>query len=161
MAGIGEMVLSDTPGESLSAPNLGSCLGIAVYNPKLKLGGLIHCLLPLSKQNPEKAAKEPIIYVDTGVAELLKVFLARGAQKKDLIIAVAGGSNINDTGNVFEIGKKNYAALRKILWKNELLIRAEDIGGNHSRTITLVIDTGEVLVRSNNGTISLIERKVL
>ena len=156
MVGIGEMVMSDRPGDILSAPNLGSCVGVAVYDPIKKLGAMIHCLLPLSKSNPEKAAKEPYTFVDTGVVQMFNDLIARGADKKDLIIAVAGGSNINDTNNVFEIGKKNYTILRKVLWKNNFLIKAEHVGEDLSRTFSMHIDTGEVWVRARGEKIKLI-----
>ena len=149
LIGIGEMRVSTSEAEVLIAPNLGSCLGIAIYDPVLRHGGMIHCLLPLSKSNPEKAQSEPCTFVDTGVVSLLSEIMKLGSQKKDLLIAVGGGSNINDANNVFEIGVKNYTILKKVLWKNNLLLKAEDVGSNVSRTVSMNIGTGEVLVKSN------------
>ena len=147
--GIGQMKISDSENTILTAPNLGSCLGIAVYDPEKKIGGMIHCLLPFSKNNPEKAEKEPYHFVDTGLVAMLQEFIRRGCDKSKLLIAVAGGSNINDENKIFEIGAKNYTILKKILWKNNLLLKAEDCGLSISRTVTLNVATGEVLVRSN------------
>lgn len=155
LIGIGEMALSNEAGAVLSAPNLGSCIGVSIYDPVTRWGGMIHCMLPLSKSNPEKAQAEPGTYVDTGVVLMLNELLKRGAAKKDLVIAVAGGSNINDANNVFEIGKKNYTVFRKIMWKNGLLIKGEHVGDSISRTVSLDIDSGEVLVRVGGGTIKL------
>ena len=149
--GIGELKFGDSPDTTLTAPNLGSCLGIAVYDPKKKHGAMIHCLLPNSKTNPEKAASQPTTFVDTGVVMMLSGLIERGSQLKDLIIAVAGGSNINDSENVFEIGKKNYTVLRKVLWKNNLLIKAENVGDSVSRTISLNIETGEIWLKISGG----------
>ena len=120
LVGIGELKMSNKPEDILTAPNLGSCLGISVWDPKLKIGSMIHCLLPLSNTNPERAKNQPATFVDTGVVMLLNEMVAHGSNKKDLVIIVAGGSNINDTNNVFEIGKRNYTVLRKVLWKNEM-----------------------------------------
>ena len=142
------MVISDKPSDVIIAPNLGSCLGISAYDKKKKIGGRIHCLLPLSNANPDKAKTEPYTYVDTGVVLLLNDLLSRGCAKSDLVIVVAGGSNINDENNVFEIGKKNYTILRKVLWKNNLLIKAEHIGDKISRTVSLHIESGEVWLRT-------------
>ena len=147
--GIGQMKISDQPSVILTAPNLGSCLGIAVYDPIKKIGGMIHCLLPFSKNNPEKAQKEPHHFVDTGFVDMLQELIRRGCEKKNLMISVAGGSNINDENRVFEIGAKNYTILKKVLWKNNLLLKGEDCGDSISRTVTLDISTGEVLVKSN------------
>ncbi len=148
LVGIAQLAISDAPGHVLVAPNLGSCLGIAAYDPKKRVGGLIHCLLPFSQSNKEKAEAEPYTYVDTGVVLLLSELIKRGCSKSDLIIVVAGGSNINDENNVFEIGKKNYTILRKILWKNNLLIKAEHVGDKISRTLSLYIENGDVWLRA-------------
>lgn len=146
--GIAQMSLGEAGNEVLVAPNLGSCLGVAVYDPQSRQGGMIHCLLPLSKSDPEKAKANPCMYVDTGVALLLEKVMAAGAAKGNLQIFVAGGASINDDNNVFEIGKKNYTVLKKILWKNNLLIKGEDVGANHSRTISLDLASGEVWLKA-------------
>lgn len=147
--GIGQMKISNNPEDVLIAANLGSCLGVAIYETNLKLGGLIHCLLPLSKSNIEKANNEPCAFVDTGIVVLLNEMLSLGAQKKDLLISVAGGSSINDRNHVFDIGGRNYTILKKILWKNGLLLKGQDVGDSISRTVTLNIATGEVHVKTN------------
>lgn len=153
--GIGEMVMSESPDDVISAPNLGSCVGVAAYDPTKKLGAVIHCLLPLSKSNPERAATQPYAFVDVGVVKMFEELFAKGVDKKNLVITVAGGANINDTNNVFEIGKKNYTILRKILWKNNMLIKAEHVGEGNSRTLTLKMDSGEMWVKTNGEQIRL------
>ena len=147
LVGIAEMLLSSDPETVIAAPNLGSCLGVAVYDPQNRVGGLIHCLLPSSAKDPDKAKLRPYMYVDTGVVALLQAVLAYGAAPSKLIVTVAGGAQISDENNVFQIGKKNYTVLRKLLWKNNLLIHAEDIGGSLSRTISLDIGTGQTFLR--------------
>ncbi|HQH26819.1 MAG TPA: chemotaxis protein CheD [Oligoflexia bacterium] len=146
-AGIAELVVSGDPDVVLAAPNLGSCIGVAAWDPKTRFGGVIHCLLPSSASDPEKAKQRPYMYVDVGVLALLRRLLAQGANKRDLILTVAGGAQISDENNVFQIGKKNYTMLRKVLWKNNILIAAEDTGGNSSRTIALHVGSGETYVR--------------
>lgn len=149
---IAEMKLSALPQEVLVATNLGSCLGIAAYDPQIKVGGMVHCLLPLSNADPKKAADNPYCFVDTGFAALLNELIAKGANRKHLVIVAVGGANINDSENVFEIGKRNYTALRKIMWKNGLLLHAEDIGGTASRTLFLEIGTGKCELKSEGKT---------
>ena len=155
MVGIAECKIAKALDDILTASNLGSCLGVAAYDPKTKRCGMVHCLLPLSQADPEKAKNNPAMFVDTGVALLLQELIRSGAQKKDLVIVVAGGSNINDENNVFEIGKRNFTALRKILWKNNLLIKAEHVGGGSSRTLSLHAATGEVWLKTQGETIQL------
>lgn len=156
LIGIGQYKISSDANEILVAPNLGSCLGVSVYDPKHRRGGLIHCLLPFSKNNPDKALKEPHTFVDTGVVSLISQMLGMGSDKRDLILAVGGGSNINDANNIFEIGAKNYTVLKKVLWKNNLLLKGEHIGSNVSRTVSLSIATGEVWVKVNGEQIRIV-----
>lgn len=143
------MIVSAVQEDLLVAPNLGSCLGVAIYDWERKLGGMIHCLLPFSKADPEKARQNPCIYVDTGVAKLLESFFSTGSDRRRVTITVAGGSAINDVNGVFDIGNRNFTVLRKLLWKNNLLLAAEDVGGDCSRTVSLSIASGEVWVRKN------------
>ena len=155
--GIAEMKVSDSTETVISAQNLGSCLGIAVYDAVRKVGAMAHCLLPMSKSDPEKAKQKPFMYVDTGTAKLLQLFLDGGSNKRDLRIYVAGGAQINDPNDIFQIGKKNVTVLRKILWKNNLLIRSLDVGKDYSRTISLHLDTGKVFLRSQGSEQEMIE----
>ena len=147
LAGIGEMVMGDSPDDVLVASSLGSCLGVAVYDKKLRRGGLIHCFLPSSQSDPAKAKEKPSTYVDTGVSGLLQALLSSGSNRRDLVITAAGGSAINDAKGVFDIGNRNFTVLRKLLWKNNLLLAASDVGGDCSRTVTLYIASGEVWVK--------------
>ena len=149
MIGIAQMKVSQIPTDTLIAPNLGSCLGIAVHDPIRMTGGLIHCLLPLSKSDPQKASFNPCTYVDTGLSALLDELLAKGSDMKKLTIVAVGGANMNDDNNVFEIGKKNITVLKKLLWKNGLLLKAESLGSSCSRTLSLEIGTGRTFVKMN------------
>ena len=155
LIGISQMKISQDPCEILVAPNLGSCLGVSVYDYTSKLAGLIHCLLPHSKSDPEKAKSNPLMYVDTGVALMLDQMFSRGANRNTLIITVGGGGNINDQNNVFEIGKKNITVLKKFLWKNNLLIKAEHVGDSFSRTVSLHVGTGKTFVKVQGKIIEL------
>ena len=149
--GIGEMIVSDSPDDLLVAPNLGSCVGVAIYDHAHRRGALIHCLLPSSKADAQKAADRPCMYVDTGVALLIDSLLRRGASKSGLKVFAAGGSAINDTKGVFEIGNRNITILRKLLWKNNILLTASDLGGEVSRTLALCISTGRVVLKPGGG----------
>lgn len=150
--GIATLRVSRDPSEVLTAHSLGSCLGISAYDDARRVGGMVHCLLPLSKKNPEKAAESPCTYVDTGVAQLIEVVCALGASIRNLRIGVAGGASLSETDGVFEVGKNNYTVLRKILWKNQLMISAECVGGAHARTLSLSIATGELTLRAGGVT---------
>jgi chemotaxis protein CheD len=109
---------------------------------------MIHCLVPLKGPDREKAEQQPAFFVESGVPMILEALLKRGAQKKDLIIVLAGCAQINADHSIFEIGKKNLTICKKILWKNSLLIKAEHCGGDFSRTLAMDVGSGRVTVKS-------------
>lgn len=146
--GISEMKVSKNPGDTLVTYSLGSCIGVALFDPDAGVGGLIHCMLPLSRLDPTKAQQNPQMFTDTGVPALIQSLLDKGGTRKRMIAKVAGAASpLNDNG-MFKIGERNYTVLRKVLWKNEILIAAEDVGGTIARTMTLCISNGKTTIRS-------------
>lgn len=145
--GISEMAVSSAPEETLITYSLGSCVGLSLYDAAARVGGLIHSMLPLSRIDAAKAERAPCMFVDTGVPALLQAMFDRGAQKRNLVAKVAGGSQILDEKGVFNIGERNYAVLRKLLWKNGILIAGEDVGGTAPRTMSLSMETGRTVLR--------------
>lgn len=145
--GISEMAVSSDPGETLITYSLGSCVGVTLYDKAVGVGGLIHCMLPLSKIDPAKAAATPCMFVDTGVQALLQALFDRGATRKTLVAKVAGGSQIMDEKGIFNIGERNCTVLRKVLWKNELMVSGEDTGGSVPRTMSLIMDGGRTTLK--------------
>lgn len=148
IVGVSDMRVTNNVSETIITYALGSCLGIAVYDPVEKVGGLLHVMLPLSKAEPEKAEKKPAMYVDTGFSSLLKACYEMGAKKENLVISVAGGASMkqNNADDYFKIGKRNFTTLRKLLWKNGYMIEQQDVGGHKSRTMTLRISDGLVTI---------------
>ena len=148
VVGISQMIVSNDPSDILITYSLGSCVGVTIYDPIRKIGGLIHCMLPLSKIDREKAAKTPAMFVDTGVSAMLSEAYALGARREDLIVKVAGGAHSLNQSDRFRVGERNATVVRKLLWKNDLLLEKEDVGGTKPRTVTLHIATGQVLIRT-------------
>jgi chemotaxis protein CheD len=149
--GISELQVSNNPGDIMITYSLGSCVGLTVYDPVSRVGGMIHYMLPLSKISPEKAMQKPCMFGDTGIPLLLNKILEMGGAKDRLIVKAAGGSELLDQNRVFNIGERNHLVLRKILWKNNILLKAEDIGGNYSRTLRFEMDTGLTKVKTREG----------
>jgi chemotaxis protein CheD len=145
---IADMRISNSTDDILITYSLGSCIAVAMYDPVLSLGGLIHCMLPLSKVNMEKAGSRPFMFVDTGMQLMLGQLYELGLRKNRVVIHVAGGAQVLDSHGVFKIGERNFTVLRKILWKNALLMNTQDVGGNKSRTVSLNINNGRFSVKS-------------
>mgnify|MGYP001168784898 CR=1 FL=1 len=142
------LAVTKNPGDVLITYALGSCVAVIVYDPVRKAGGMIHFMLPLSSTNPEKAKQKPGMFADTGVPQLFHSMYELGCNKSDLIVKVAGGGQLYDDKGTFEIGKRNTTMVRRMLWKSNVLIAAEDTGGAKSRTVSLDVATGRCVVKS-------------
>ncbi|HVP57093.1 MAG TPA: chemotaxis protein CheD [bacterium] len=147
VVGVADMK-TGTAGQVLVTHALGSCLGLMIYDPVLRVGGLLHAMLPLSQINPEKAVSNPFMFVDTGVPELFRAVYALGGEKGRIVVKVAGCARPLNAGEMFRIGERNHVMLKKLLWKNSILISAEDVGGTAGRTVHFDLDTGRVVIKS-------------
>jgi chemotaxis protein CheD len=144
---ISDLKVSNNPDVTLVTYSLGSCIGLAVWDPEVRVGGMLHYMLPDSSISQEKAKANPAMFADTGIPALFKACYKLGAQKQRMIVKVAGGAQLMDESGFFNIGKRNYAALRKMFWRNKVMVAAEDIGGMVNRTIRLNIGTGELIMK--------------
>jgi len=142
VVGISDMKVSNRPEDVLITYSLGSCIGVVIWDPVAKVGGLLHYMLPDSSIDKEKAQARPFMFADTGIPRLFKETYKFGAVKDRVIVKVVGGSQIMDNAGIFNIGKRNHAILRKMFWKNQIMVAAEDVGGTGNRTVSLEIGTG-------------------
>jgi chemotaxis protein CheD len=147
--GVAEMAISTSTDDTLVTHALGSCLGLTVHDPVAAVGGLLHVMLPDSTINTEKASANPFMFVDTGVPRFFRQLYEAGAVKQRLVVKVAGGAAIRSgEDDRLNIGKRNYMMLRKLFWKNGVMISAEDIGGSAPRTVYFEIASGRVRISS-------------
>jgi chemotaxis protein CheD len=148
VVGISDLRVSGNAGDILITYALGSCIGVAVYDPVVKVGGLLHFMLPDSSIDGTKAKRNPAMFANTGIPLLFKSCYKLGAVKKRMIVKIAGGASIMDDMNYFRVGQKNITAARKIFWRNSVIIDGEDLDGNQNRTLKLNISTGKFYVKS-------------
>ena len=148
------MKISSSPDDEIITYALGSCLGITVYDPVARIGAMVHVMLPSSSIAPVKASMNPCMFVDTGVKNLFLASYKAGAQRSRLIVVGAGGACANgmEQDDYFQIGKRNVTVLRSLLWKNGIILKNCDFGGNLARTMSLDIATGQVLIKMNGVT---------
>jgi chemotaxis protein CheD len=104
-------------------------------------------MLPDSGIDHERGRENPWMFADTGIPMLLDRLCARGASKRRLTVRAAGGASMMDQENVFDIGRRNYLAMRKILWKAGVMVHGEAVGGIRSRTVRLEIGSGKFLIQ--------------
>ena len=152
---IGGIEVSDDRGRVLVTHGLGSCVAVMLWDQVVRVGGMLHFQLPSASLAPERALQSPGTFADTGIPLLFERMYMLGAKKKDIIVKVAGGGSFHGDTDTFDIGRRNYTMMRKIFWKNQVLIAAEDIGGNRSRTARLFVDTGQVTIQSGSEVSSL------
>jgi chemotaxis protein CheD len=145
--GVADMAVSNKAEETLITYSLGSCIAVITYDPAARVGGILHYMLPEASMDMEKAKKKPAMFADSGIPLLFKMSYQLGATKKGTVVKIAGGSQIMDENGVFNIGKRNYLAMRKIFWRNNVMVAAEEVGGSVNRTVRLEIATGRVIVK--------------
>jgi chemotaxis protein CheD len=147
IVGISDCKVSSDPDAVLTTYALGSCVAVAVHDPVSTVGGLLHYMLPEASLDLAKAESNPYMFADTGISGLLKKVCEGGANPRRLVVRIAGGAQVLNGHELFQIGKRNYLAARKLLWKAGVLISAERVGGGVSRTVRLEVATGRTWVR--------------
>ena len=144
--GISDMKMTRQQG-IIATYALGSCIGICLYDPVIKLGSMIHIMLPSASDN---YAGNTFKFADTGIAETLRKMEVFGARRTRLVAKIAGGAKMfnvlgdSDFGN---IGGRNIDMVRSILGKEKIPIRNQDVGGTVARTLLLNVENGDAVVK--------------
>ena len=146
--GIADSAIVSSP-DKLITMGLGSCVGIALYDKEKKIAGLVHIMLPDSKQF--KNIVNPFKYADLGVENLVKKMISYGCRKENMTAKIAGGAsmfNFPDKKIISDVGKRNSAAVIEAINKLSIPIIGEDTGGNKGRTMIFESEDGSVIIRS-------------
>lgn len=149
VVGVGDLEASSDCNSYLATYALGSCIAVALYDPAARAGALLHFMLPDSSVDRARAAECPALFADTGLPALLEAARAAGAEKSRLKVRLVGGAQVLGGDAATNIGKRNYMAARKALWKLGLMVEGESVGGVSPRSLTLPIATGEFWVRTS------------
>ena len=142
--GIADMKLARGQGMLITYA-LGSCIGICLHDPLLKLGALIHIMLPL---NMETNRTNTMKYADTGLRETLRQMEAMGAKRARITAKIAGGAKMFETGgSLGNIGQRNIESVHLNLKKEGIRLLKEDVGGSVARTLLFDVNSGLGCVR--------------
>lgn len=128
---------------------LGSCIGISIYDPQTKIGGLLHIMLPDSTQS--RPSENPAKFADTGIPLMLADIFQLGASRSRLVAKLAGGAQMFAFANatdIMRVGARNAAAAKKILQDLRIPVLAEDTGGTYGRTVQIDLATGIYKVKT-------------
>jgi chemotaxis protein CheD len=151
IVGVSDMKVSNDPKGVLVTYSLGSCIGIAVFDPVVKAGGLLHYMLPESSLDSAKATANPFMFADTGIPRLFKSVYELGGMKSRMRVVMVGGSKVLDQNGFFNIGQRNEMAARKLFHRNNVVIDFADTGGSGNRTIRLAIRDGKCWLKNSAG----------
>ena len=146
--GVGDFNCTGEPGGVLKTFALGSCVALLLWDEKSKTAGMAHIVLPSSATNPKRAALLPGYFADCAVPALMQSMKAKCGGGNGFVAKLAGGANIMKTQTTFNIGQRNVEAVREELKKYRMAVRADDILGNISRTVTIESATGVVTIAS-------------
>lgn len=139
-----QLVVHSANGE-IATHSLGSCVGVTVYDPVARIGGMVHFMLPMPGSTGPSDTN-PDMYCSSALPRLFRQAYAMGGHKDRLIVCAAGGAETLDGDGSVPIGQRNRTMLRKILWKNSVTLHAEDTGGRQARSMILDLEDGTVRV---------------
>ena len=146
--GIADMKLAKGSGILITYA-LGSCIGLCFHDPRIKLGALLHVMLPL---NMETGRKNPLKYADTGIRETLRQMEAQGASRSRITVKIAGGAKMfeiaDKNSSLGNIGQRNIDSVHTILRKEGIRLLGEYVGGSVARTMLFDVDSGQSCIRS-------------
>jgi len=147
MIGIGEYRAGTFP---MMTIGLGSCIGLTLYDETLRIGAMVHIMLPDSAGRTDRPGK----YADTAIPLLLKELATLGSRNRSLIAKMAGGSCMFEYfGANLNIGERNAERVKAILKQNNIRIAGEDIGGKVGRSVTFIpANGGKFTIRRADGT---------
>jgi chemotaxis protein CheD len=144
--GISDCIVSKDASAIIATHALGSCIAVAIHDPVAQVAGLLHFMLPESSMDRDKGQAKPYMFADTGIPMLFHGAYNLGAQKKRLTVSVMGGAQVLDANNTFNIGKRNYLAFRKIIWKAGVMVHHEDVGGTQPRSVRMEVGSGRIVL---------------
>ncbi|WP_300268191.1 chemotaxis protein CheD [uncultured Flavonifractor sp.] len=147
VVGIADMKMARQDGMLITYA-LGSCIGICLYDPLIRLAALVHIMLPL---NMETGRTSPLKYADTGICETLRQMEARGGARARITAKIAGGARMFEVagnGNLGNIGQRNIESTHLVLRREGIQLLREDVGGTVARTLLFDAATGQACIRS-------------
>ena len=157
---IGEFVVSDRADDVITTVALGSCIAVCLWEPKARVAGMLHFMLPESTLNEERARERPAVFADTGIPLLFRAAYELGAEKKRCAVRLVGGAELatgaaeGDGKGVFNVGRRNVLAARAVLWRNGIMTGGELVGGTVARTIAMNVSDGRIVVKTDGAVVA-------
>lgn len=147
--GIADMKIIRAPGVLITYA-LGSCIGVCIYDPTIRLAGMVHVMLPLSA-NFENSKDNPFKYADSGIVEMIRKMEVFGAVRRRMVAKIAGGAKMFDiqgNGALGNIGVRNELSVKATLKKERIPLVSQNVGSNFARTLVFDANNGETRIRA-------------
>ncbi len=155
IVGIGELLVSDARDTVLVTHALGSCVAVCLFDPRVRVAALLHFMLPDSRINPARGRERPATFADTGIPLLFQTAYEYGLEKKRAVVKLVGGAEIaGNGGSLFRPGRRNTLAAKQVLWRNGVMVAAEDSGSNFPRTVHFAVHDGRLQVYSGRSIVT-------
>ncbi|MBM3788238.1 MAG: chemotaxis protein CheD [Acidobacteria bacterium] len=149
VVGISDCRCTNDPNTDLVTYALGSCIGVAALDSQNGVGGLLHFLLPDSRQDQTRAQEQPAMYADSGIPHLIRSMEKLGAERSKIRVRLAGGARMMTESSHLAVGKRNQLAARRVLWQMGVMVEMEAVGGSASRTMGLRTGKKEFWLQSS------------
>ena len=148
--GVGEIGVSASIGDKITALGLGSCVALVMLDIHATVAGLAHVALPAAASDRDRALRPLAYFADAGIEELIDAMMRAGGDSdpRRYIVKIAGGASLMDPNGIFAIGRKNTAELRTGLRQRGMVLRAADVGGALSRSVCVQVGLDQILVSS-------------
>jgi chemotaxis protein CheD len=124
-------------------------VAVCIFDPVVRVAAMLHFMLPESQINAGRGRERPATFADTGIPLLFQTAYRYGLEKHRTVVKLVGGAEITGgPDSAFRTGRRNALAAKQVLWRNGVLVNAEDTGSNIARTVHLVVNDGRVRVFS-------------
>ena len=146
--GLAEQKITMAPNKLITLA-LGSCIGLVLYDSAVKIGGMVHIMLPSAM--PGAVVTNRYKFADTAIADLVTLMCAAGAARPRIKAKMAGGAHMfktTSTMDIMNVGQRNIAMCKKVLGEQNIAIISEDTGGSNGRSIEFCCESGMLSVRT-------------
>jgi chemotaxis protein CheD len=147
VVGISDCSVSVDPADTVATYALGSCVGVSLYEPWIRIGGILHVMLPDSRYRSPLREFNPYMYADTGLREFLQTLEKLGGDRRRIEARVAGGANMFQSSKLLDVGRRNAETMLSLLRSERIPVLGTSLGGVVGRSMSLRIRNGQVLVR--------------
>jgi len=146
--GVAEQKIANAP-DKIVTLGLGSCIGLVLYDPVVKIGGMVHIMLPTASAHTTVTNR--FKFADTAIEDMINLMMKAGASRARLRSKIAGGAHMFKTSgtiDIMNVGKRNIAMCRKVLDENRITLEGEDTGGSSGRSIEFCCESCKLSIRT-------------